>query len=72
MVPKPTYEELENSVNELAREERYRFLPDNANDFIFKMSIPEGIYEHASPSALKVIGYGPEDLYNNPILSWPY
>jgi PAS domain S-box-containing protein len=49
-------------------EERYRLLAEGANDVIFRMRIPDGKYEYVSPSASRVLGYNPEDLYNNPLL----
>ncbi|PTN38899.1 PAS domain S-box protein [Desulfonatronum sp. SC1] len=47
-------------------EEKFRFLAENASDFIYKMMIPEGVYEYASPSASRLTGFSPEDFYNNP------
>ncbi len=48
-------------------EQQYRLISENASDFIYKMKIPEGIYEYASPSSLAVLGYSPQDLYQNPL-----
>ncbi len=42
-------------------EARYRLLADNATDLISRHS-PDGIYLYASPAALAVLGYTPEEL----------
>ncbi len=47
-------------------EKRYRMIAENANDVIYLMRLPEGVYEYVSPSAERVIGYSPADLYDNP------
>ncbi len=49
-------------------EGRFRRLTENAQDIIYRMSIPDGEYEYVSPAALSVIGYSPEELYKNPLL----
>lgn len=49
-------------------EERFRRLAENALDVIYRMSLPDGIYEYVSPAALQVFGYSPEECYNNPML----
>ena len=38
-------------------EERYRRLVENSPDFIFRMSLPDGRYEYASPAVLNMTGY---------------
>lgn len=49
-------------------EERYRRLTENAKDMIFRMSLPEGVYEYVSPATEKIFGYTPEEFYNSTIL----
>jgi len=49
-------------------EERYRLLADEASDVVYRMKIPEGTYEYVSPSASKVSGYTPDELYGKPML----
>lgn len=49
-------------------EERFRRLAENAPDVIYRMSIPDGVYEYVSPSAEKVLGYTPEEIYATPRL----
>jgi PAS domain S-box-containing protein len=49
-------------------EEKYRRLAENARDVIYRMSIPDGIYEYVSSAALSVFGYSPEECYQTPIL----
>ncbi len=48
-------------------EERFRRLADNARDMIYRMSVPEGIYEYVSPASEIVSGYKPEEYYRNPL-----
>lgn len=52
----------------MASEERFRRLAENARDFIFRMSLPEGGYEYASPAVEALSGYTPEELYRSPQL----
>jgi len=47
-------------------EERFRRLAENAPDVIYRMSIPDGVYEYMSPSSEKVFGYTPEEFYAIP------
>ncbi len=49
-------------------EERFRRLAENAPDVIYRMKLPEGIYEYMSPSSKKIIGYTPEEIYSRPML----
>jgi PAS domain S-box-containing protein len=51
-----------------ASEERFRRLADNANDMIYRMSLPDGHYEYVSPASLNMIGYTPDEIYNSPKL----
>jgi PAS domain S-box-containing protein len=47
-------------------EEKYRRLTDNAQDMIYQMSLPDGIYNYISPAAVNITGYSPEDFYSDP------
>ena len=49
-------------------EERFRRLAENAQDVIYRMSIPDGKYEYISPAAVSVYGYPPQEWYDNPLL----
>lgn len=48
-------------------ESRYRLLAENARDIIYRIQVkPDFNYEYVSPSTKEVLGYGPEEYYNNP------
>ena len=49
-------------------EDRFRNLAENATDMIYRMSLPDGIYEYVSPASKNLLGYSPEEFYNNPLL----
>ncbi|MBU0475638.1 MAG: PAS domain S-box protein [Bacteroidetes bacterium] len=49
-------------------EERFRRLAENAQDVIYRMSVPDGEYEYVSQAALSVFGYSPKECYNSPLL----
>ncbi|MBU1138514.1 MAG: PAS domain S-box protein, partial [Proteobacteria bacterium] len=49
-------------------EDRFRRLSENATDMIYRMSLPDGIYEYVSPASVNVFGYRPQDFYNTPLL----
>jgi PAS domain S-box-containing protein len=49
-------------------EEKFRRLAENAKDMIYRMSLPDGIYEYASPATTDITGYNPDELYENPLL----
>ena len=49
-------------------EEKYRRLTENAQDLIYRMSLPDGKYEYVSPTSIKIIEYTPEELYSSPSL----
>jgi two-component system cell cycle sensor histidine kinase/response regulator CckA len=83
MPKKPTYEELEQRVNELVQaesehkriekalresEEKYRGLVEGMDEAIYRMSLPDGKYEYMSPAAKKVLGYSAEEFLENPLI----
>ncbi len=49
-------------------EEKYRRLTENAKDMIYRMSLPDGIYEYVSPASIDLLGYTPEEFYESPIV----
>lgn len=49
-------------------EARYRRLTDNAQDVIFRISLPDGNVEYINPAAIDFCGYMPSDFYNDPSL----
>ncbi len=51
-----------------ASEERIRRLLENAKDMIFRMVLPQGIYEIVSPASQEIVGYTPQEFYDNPML----
>ena len=48
-------------------EERLQLLVNNANDLIFRFDLNRG-YTFMSPSVKKLLGYSPQDFYNDPLL----
>ncbi|MCD6287035.1 MAG: PAS domain S-box protein [Anaerolineae bacterium] len=51
-----------------ASEERYRRLVEASPDFIYRMSLPDGRYEYASPAVLAMTGYTAEQFQATPKL----
>ncbi len=49
-------------------EAKYRLLAENAQDMIYRMSLPDGIYDYVSPASVQLFGYTPEEFYANPLL----
>ena len=49
-------------------EARFRRLAENAKDMIYRMSLPDGKYEYISPATLEIMGYTPQEWYENPRL----
>ena len=49
-------------------EARYRLLAENANDLIYRMSLPDGCYEYVSPASVDLFGYAPAEFYAAPKL----
>ena len=48
------------------REERFRRLAEDAPDFLYRMTLPEGKYEYVSPGSLAFTGYTPDEFYRKP------
>jgi PAS domain S-box-containing protein len=48
-------------------EEKYRRLADNAQDMVYRMSLPDGVYRYVSPASEQLTGYAPDDFYTNPV-----
>ena len=51
---------LRNSSN------RYLRLTENARDMIYRMSLPDGVYEYVSPASAELFGYTPNEFYTSP------
>lgn len=52
-------------------EARFRRLADNAQDLIYRLKLyPERAFEYVSPSAATIIGYTPEEHYQDPDLGF--
>ncbi len=49
-------------------EQRFRLLTENAKDTVYRMSIPEAVYEYVSPAAKEIFGYTPKEFYSAPQL----
>ena len=50
-------------------ESRFRLLAENAQDFIFRVTVvPDIKFDYASPASKDITGYTPEELYENPAL----
>jgi len=49
-------------------EEKYRTLAENSRDMIYRMSLPNGVYEYVSPASTDIFGYTPDDFYHTPVL----
>ncbi len=47
-------------------EKRYRLITENAEDIIYRMSLPEGQYEYISPVCEKLTGYSAREFYSKP------
>lgn len=63
------FSEIQKSAESLRRgEESFRTLAENAQDMIYRMSLPDGRYEYVSPASGEIFGYSPEEFYESPIL----
>jgi len=49
-------------------EGKYRGLVEGMDDSIYRMSLPDGMYEYMSPAARKVFGYSAEEFIENPLI----
>ncbi len=49
-------------------EARFRRLAENAKDMIYRMSLPDGVYQYVSPAAYDLTGYAPEEFYAEPLM----
>ena len=50
-------------------DDSFRLLADNAQDFIFRYRIqPDPGFDYVSPASLRLLGYTPDELYDNPDL----
>ncbi len=48
--------------------ELFKRMTENAKDMIYRMSLPDGLYEYVSPASIEITGYSPEDFYSKPLL----
>lgn len=48
------------------RESQFRRITDNAPDMIYRMSLPDALYEYISPASVALTGYRPQEFYENP------
>jgi PAS domain S-box-containing protein len=48
------------------QEERFRRLAEDAPDLLYRISLPEGMFEYVSPSSLAFTGYPPEEFFKRP------
>jgi PAS domain S-box-containing protein len=57
-------------VEDALKESEVRFsrITENAQDMIYRMSLPDGRYEYVNSAATKIFGLKPEDFYNKPFL----
>lgn len=49
-------------------EARFRHLIEGSQDLIYRMSLPDGLYEYISPAAMTISGYAPGEFYKEPRL----
>jgi len=47
---------------------RFRRIAGNARDMIYRMSLPEGIYEYVSPASQEIWGFTPDEIMQKPLL----
>ncbi len=53
----------------MENEERFRLIAENSNELILRIQLlPEFKYDYISPSSVNILGYRPEEFYNNPNL----
>lgn len=56
-------DENEDSVND-----KFWLMAQNSRDLVYRMLLPDGVYDYVSPSCEKIIGYTQDELYDNPLL----
>ncbi|MEW5958870.1 MAG: PAS domain S-box protein, partial [Chloroflexota bacterium] len=49
-------------------EERIKRITENAKDFIYRMSVPDGKYEYVNSAVTEITGYTPAEFYAQPLL----
>lgn len=49
-----------------AQERQYRLLAEISRDMIYRMKLPEGIYEYVSPASAEILGFTPAEFYAYP------
>jgi PAS domain S-box-containing protein len=49
-------------------EEFFRQIAENSSEVLYRMSLPDGIYEFISPACEKYFGYSQEEYYKKPML----
>jgi PAS domain S-box-containing protein len=59
-----TRKQSERALSE--QEERFRRLAEDAPDFLYRMSLPDGRYEYVNQASLTFTGYPPEEFYKKP------
>ncbi len=59
---------IDSAANILTQsEEKYRHIAENASDMIYRMLLPDGVYDYVSPSSVSITGYTPEEIYRDPL-----
>lgn len=48
-----------------ASEEKYRRLAENSKDMIYRMTIPDGLYQYVNPATESITEYTPEQFYKS-------
>ena len=52
----------------LQQENSFIDLAVNAKEMIYRMSLPDGLYDYVSPSSMSILGYSPTAFYESPLL----
>ena len=71
-------EKLEADRKIAESEEKFRRFAENAQDMLFRQSLPDGTFEFISPASIELTGYRPDEFYADPDLwkrlidlAWP-